>query len=88
MNLNELQSLHIKELTELAKKLDIGDNIAGLNKQELTIKILEANAKKENAFFALTQDTTLSFLYRHKGPYLHCIHKFHLFFYLLFLAAE
>ena len=52
MNLNELQSLHIKELTELAKKLNIDDNIAGLNKQELTIKILEANAKKENAFFA------------------------------------
>ena len=52
MNLNELQSLHIKELTKLAQELNISDNIVGLNKQELTVKILEANAKKENAFSA------------------------------------
>ena len=50
MNLNELQSLHIKELTKLAQELNISENIVGLNKQELTVKILEANAKKENAF--------------------------------------
>jgi len=52
MNLNELQSLRIRELTELAQKLDITENIAGLNRQELTLKILEANAKKEGAFTA------------------------------------
>ena len=52
MNLNELRSLPIKELTKLAHELNISDNIVGLNKQELTVKILEANAKKENAFSA------------------------------------
>ena len=52
MNLNELQSLRIRELTELAQKLNITENIAGLNRQELTLKILEANAKKEGAFTA------------------------------------
>ncbi len=52
MNLNELQALRIRELTELAQKLDITENIAGLNRQELTLKILEANAKKEGAFTA------------------------------------
>ncbi len=52
MDLNELQSLQIRELTELAQKLNIDDGIAGLNKQELTIRILEAHAKKEGALSA------------------------------------
>ena len=39
MDLSELQALRIKELAELAKKLKISDNISGLNKQELTVKI-------------------------------------------------
>ena len=39
MDLNELQSLHIRELTELAQKLNIEGSIAGLNKQELTVRI-------------------------------------------------
>ena len=52
MDLNELQSLHIRELTELAQKLDIEGGVAGLNKQELTVRILEANAKKDGSFSA------------------------------------
>ena len=52
MDLNELQSLHIRELTELAQKLNIEGGIAGLNKQELTVRILEANAKKDGSFSA------------------------------------
>ena len=52
MDLNELQSLHIRELTELAQKLKIEGGIAGLNKQELTVRILEANAKKDGSFSA------------------------------------
>ena len=52
MDLNELQSLQIRELTELAQKLNIDGGIAGLNKQELTIRILEAHAKKEGALSA------------------------------------
>ena len=52
MDLNELQSLNIRELTELAQKLNIEGGIAGLNKQELTVRILEANAKKDGSFSA------------------------------------
>jgi len=52
MDLNELQSLQIRELTELAQKLNIDGGIAGLNKQELTVRILEAHAKKEGALSA------------------------------------
>ena len=52
MDLNELQSLQIRELAELAKKLDIEGGVSGLNKQELTVKILEANAKKEGSLSA------------------------------------
>ena len=42
MDLNELQSLNIRELSELAQKLNIDGGIAGLNRQALIIKILEA----------------------------------------------
>ena len=52
MDLNELQSLHVRELTELAQELDIEGGVAGLNKQELTVRILEAQAKKEGALSA------------------------------------
>ncbi len=52
MDLSELQALRIQELSELAKELDIADDISGLNKQELTLKILEAQAKKEGSVFA------------------------------------
>ena len=41
MNLNELQSLNIRELNELAQKLSIQGGVSGLNKQELIVKILQ-----------------------------------------------
>ena len=41
MDLNELQSLNIRELSKLAQKLNIDGGIAGLNRQALIIKILE-----------------------------------------------
>ena len=52
MNLNELQSLNIRELNELAHKLSIQGGASGLNKQELIVKILETHAKKDNSFSA------------------------------------
>ena len=52
MNLNELQSLDIRELNELAQKLSIQGGVSGLNKQELIVKILETHAKKDNSFSA------------------------------------
>ncbi len=52
MNLNELQSLHIRELTKLAQKLNLGEAISRLNKQELIVKILEEQAKKDGSFSA------------------------------------
>ena len=52
MNLNELQVLRIKELSELAQDLNVNGGISGLNKQELIIRILEAQAEKEGTIFA------------------------------------
>ena len=52
MDLNELQSLNIRELSKLAQKLKIDGGIAGLNRQTLIIKILEANAKNDGSFSA------------------------------------
>ena len=52
MNLNELQTLRIKELSDLAHNLSVNGGISGLNKQELIIKILEAQAEKEGTIFA------------------------------------
>ena len=52
MDLNKLQSLHIRELSELAQKLNIEGGLAGLNKQELTVRILEAQAKKDGTLSA------------------------------------
>ena len=52
MNLNELQSLNIRELNDLAQDLSIEGGIGGLNKQELIVKILETHAKKDNSFSA------------------------------------
>ena len=46
MDVNELQSLKIKDLTKLAKELKI-ESISGLNKQELVVQILKAQAKEE-----------------------------------------
>ena len=52
MDLSELQALRIQELAEMAKSLKISDDISSLNKQELTVKILEAQAEKDGSVFA------------------------------------
>ena len=52
MDLNELQSLNIRDLSKLAQKLEIDGGLAGLNRQSLIIKILEANAKNDGSFSA------------------------------------
>jgi len=51
MDVNELQSLKIKDLTELAKKLKI-ESVSGLNKQELIVQILKTEEKKEETLRA------------------------------------
>ena len=48
MDVNELQSLKIKDLTKLAKDLKI-ESISGLNKQELVVQIIKADAKEDDA---------------------------------------
>ena len=52
MNLNELQSLGIRELTELAIQFEIEGGVSGLNKQELIVRILEAQAKQDGSMVA------------------------------------
>ncbi len=52
MDVNELQSMKIKELTKLAKDLKI-KSISGLNKQELVVQILKAEAKKDDTLYSL-----------------------------------
>ena len=51
MNVSELQKLRIKELTELAIKLEI-DSYSGMNRQELIVKILEAQMEKDGGITA------------------------------------
>ena len=51
MNVSELQKLRIKELTELAIKLEI-DSYSGMNRQELIVKILEAHMEKDGGVTA------------------------------------
>ena len=51
MDINELQSQKIKDLSKLAQDLKIG-SISGLNKQELIVKILQAQAKKDGSLYA------------------------------------
>ena len=51
MNVSELQKLRIKELTELAIKLEI-DSYSGMNRQELIVKILEAQMEKDGGVTA------------------------------------
>jgi transcription termination factor Rho len=51
MDVNELQSMKIKELTILAKDLKI-ESISGLNKQELVVQILKAEAKKDDTLYS------------------------------------
>jgi len=49
MDVNELQSQKIGDLTKFAQELEI-EEFAGLSKQELILSILEAHNKKVVAF--------------------------------------
>ena len=51
MHVNELQKLKIKELADLAAKLNI-ESYSGMNKQELIVKILENQNGKEGGVIA------------------------------------
>ena len=51
MDVNELQSMKVKDLTKVAKELKI-ENISGLNKQELVVQITKAEAKKDDTLYS------------------------------------
>ena len=51
MDVNQLQSLNIKELAKKAHELEI-PGFSGLNKQELIVKILETQNEKEGILHA------------------------------------
>ena len=51
MDVNQLQSLNIKELAKMAQDLEI-QGYSGLNKQELIVNILEAQNEKEGVLHA------------------------------------
>ncbi len=51
MDVNQLQSLKIKELAKMANDLEI-QGVSGLNKQELIVKVLEAQNEKEGVLHA------------------------------------
>ncbi len=51
MDLNELQALNIKALTQIARDMEI-QGFSGLNKQELIVKILQGQADKNGALYA------------------------------------
>ncbi|MFQ6615726.1 MAG: transcription termination factor Rho [Fidelibacterota bacterium] len=51
MDINELQGLKIKELTQLAQELQV-PGYSGLKKQDLIVKILETSAEKEGRMFS------------------------------------
>jgi transcription termination factor Rho len=51
MDINELQSIKIKDLAKLAQDLKIG-SISGINKQELIVRILKAQAQKDGILYA------------------------------------
>ena len=51
MDVNELKSLKIKELTKLSQEIGV-PSVSGLNKQEMIVLILKAQAKKDGALYA------------------------------------
>lgn len=51
MDLNDLKALNIKKLAEHARDLDI-QGVSTLNKQELIVKILQAQAEKDGSLYA------------------------------------
>ena len=51
MDINKLQGLKIKQLTELAQKLEV-PSYSGVKKKDLILKILKTRAEKEGNMFA------------------------------------
>ncbi len=51
MDVNELKSLKIKELTKLSQEIGV-PSVSGLNKQEMIVLILKAQAKKDGVLYA------------------------------------
>ena len=51
MDVNELKSFKIKELTKLSQDLGV-QSVSGLNKQELIVLILKAQAEKDGALYS------------------------------------
>ena len=51
MDVNELKSLKIKELTKLSQEIGI-QSVSGLNKQELIVRILKTQAEKKGVLYA------------------------------------
>ncbi len=51
MDISELQSLRVKDLTKLAQELDVSD-YSGLRKHDLIMKILESQAQKQGNVYA------------------------------------
>ena len=51
MDVNELKSLKIKELTKLSQDIGI-QSVSGLNKQELIVRILKTQAEKDGVLYA------------------------------------
>lgn len=51
MDTAELQSLKIKELTKIAKEMNV-QSFAGLNKQELIVTLLKAEAENDGVFYS------------------------------------
>ena len=51
MDISELQSLRVKDLTKIATDLDVSE-FSGLKKHDLILKILETQAEKEGNVYA------------------------------------
>jgi len=50
MNVNELKTMKVSELQKIAKDLKI-DNLSGLKKQDLIMKIMESESQKDGLVF-------------------------------------
>ena len=51
MDISDLQSLRVKDLTKLAQDMEISD-FSGLKKQDLILRILETKAQKEGNVYS------------------------------------
>ena len=59
MDVTELQSLKIKDLTKVAKDLGV-ESISGLNKQELIVAIIKAEEKKEEKIYSSSWNSKIN----------------------------